>query len=178
MKSQPELRVLITAEEIQAAVQKLASDISQDYQNKTPLIIGVLKGSFVFLADLVRQLEFPLEIDFIKLSSYGSSQKSSGKIELAGDISSEIRGRDVLVVEDIVDTGLTTAFLLGYLKGKQPASVKLCALTSKPSRRQVQIKIDYLGFDVPDKFVVGYGLDCDEKFRQLPEIHSLEERFS
>ena len=178
MKSQPELRVLITAEEIQAAVQKLASDISQDYQNKTPLIIGVLKGSFVFLADLIRQLEFPLELDFIKLSSYGSSQKSSGKIELAGDISSEIRGRDVLVVEDIVDTGLTTAFLLGYLKGKQPASVKLCALTSKPSRRQVQIKIDYLGFDVPDKFVVGYGLDCDEKFRQLPEIHSLEERFS
>ena len=175
MRARSELKVLITKEEIQAVIQKLALKIGQDYQNKPPVIIGVLKGSFIFLADLIRQLDLPLEIDFIKLSSYGSGQKSSGKIKLTSDIVSEIVNRDVLVVEDIVDTGLTTAFLLDYLKKKQPVSVKLCALASKPSRRQVPIEINYLGFEVPDKFVVGYGLDCDEKYRHLPEICFLED---
>lgn len=175
MGARPELHILKTGEEIKATVKKLASEISQDYQDKNPILIAVLKGSVVFLVDLMRLLDFPLEIDFIKVSSYGGGKKSSGKIKLVGGISSEIKGRDVLVVEDIVDTGLTTAFLLSYLKKKKPASVKLCALTEKPSRREVPVKIDYLGFAIPDKFIVGYGLDFNEKFRNLPEICFLED---
>jgi len=174
MGSQSELKVFLTEEEIKAAVKRLASEISGDYRGKTPVLIGVLKGSFIFLADLIRQLSFPLEVDFIKLSSYGSGQRSSGEIKLVSDLSLKIEGREVLVVEDIVDTGLTTAFLLDYLKKEKPASLRLCALADKPSRRQAPVKIDYLGFDVPDKFVVGYGLDFGEKFRNLPAIYFLE----
>ncbi len=175
MGAQPELHILKTGDEIKAEVKRLASEISQDYQDKNPILIGVLKGSVVFLVDLVRLLAFPLEVDFVKLSSYGSAKKSSGKIKLVCDISSEIKDRDILVVEDIVDTGLTTAFLLDYLKQKKPASVKLCALSEKPSRRQIAVKIDYLGFAVPDKFLVGYGLDFNEKFRNLSDICFLED---
>ncbi len=175
MGAQPELHILKTGDEIKAEVKRLASEISRDYQDKNPILIGVLKGSVVFLVDLVRLLAFPLEVDFVKLSSYGNAKESSGKIKLVCDISSEIKDRDILVVEDIVDTGLTTAFLLDYLKQKKPASVKLCALSEKPSRREVPVKIDYLGFAVPDKFLVGYGLDFNEKFRNLPDICFLED---
>jgi len=138
-------------------------------------LICVLKGSFMFTADLIRRLNFPLEIEFVQLSSYGRGRESSGKIKVVQGLRSKVRGRDVLVVEDIVDTGLTTGFLLDYLRNKKPASLRFCALTDKPSRRQVPVTIDYLGFTVPNKFVVGYGLDLDEKFRNLPDICLLEE---
>ena len=169
----PQPKVLITREEIGKAVTRLASEIKRDYQGKQPLLIGVLKGSFVFMADLIRQLDLPLEIDFIKLSSYGAAKETSGKVRVVQGLKTAIKGRDVLVIEDIVDTGITISFLLDYLKRKRPASLKLCSLTDKPSRRQVPISIDYLGFTVPDKFIVGYGLDFDEKFRNLPDICEL-----
>ena len=174
MSSQPKLHTLFTKEEIEAAVRKLAAEIKQDYQDKYPLLICVLKGSFMFMADLIRHLDFPLEVEFIRLSSYGRGRESSGKIKVVQGLRSKVRGRDVLVVEDIVDTGLTIGFLLDYLWKKKPASLRLCALTDKPSRRQVPVTIDYLGFTVPNKFIVGYGIDWDEKFRNLPDICVLE----
>ena len=138
-------------------------------------MIGILKGSFVFMADLVRSLDFPLEVEFIKLSSYGRGRESSGKVRVIKGLTSSVKGRDVLVVEDIVDTGITLSFLLDYLKKKKPASLRLCALADKPSRRQIPLAIDYLGFTVPDRFIVGYGIDWDEKFRYLPDICYLED---
>ena len=169
------LKVLFSQETIKKRVEELANEIRADYAGKYPLLIGVLKGSFVFLADLIRALNMPLEIDFIGLSSYGSGTESSGNVEIVGELKSSIEDRDILVVEDIVDTGLTVAFLLEYLRKKGPASLKLCALTDKPARRRVPLTIDYLGFSVPDKFLVGYGLDWDEKFRNLPDICVLED---
>jgi len=174
MNSQPKLQILFTRQEIKATVSRLAAEISEDYHDKCPLLIGILKGSFMFMADLIRLLDFPLEVEFIRLSSYGGGSQTSGKVKVVQGISSPIKGRNVLVIEDIVDTGLTTAFLLDYLKKKKPASLKLCALTDKPSRRQTPVTIDYLGFTVPNKFLVGYGLDWDEKFRNLPDICFLE----
>jgi hypoxanthine phosphoribosyltransferase len=175
MAFQPQLKILISRDEIANAVDRLASEINRDYQGKRPLLIGVLKGSFVFMADLIRQLDLPLELDFVKLSSYGSARESSGKVKVVQELETPIEGRDVLVVEDIVDTGITTSFLLDYLRNKKPSSLKLCALTDKPSRHRVTVSIDYLGFIVPDKFIVGYGIDCDEKFRYLPDIYALED---
>lgn len=171
----PRLKVLISREEIGKAVARLASEIKRDYQGKRPLLIGVLKGSFVFMADLIRQLDLPLEIDFIGLSSYGAAKETSGKVRVVQPLKTAIKGRDVLVIEDIVDTGITISFLLDYLRKKKPASLKLCSLTDKPSRRQVPISIDYLGFTVPNKFIVGYGLDFDEEFRYLPDICFVED---
>mgnify|MGYP001064382596 CR=1 FL=1 len=174
MDSQSKPRILLTKGEIEATIKRLAAEISRDYQGKTPILIGILKGSFMFMADLIRLLDFPLEVEFIRLSSYGRGKQSSGKIKVVQGLHSEVRGRDVLVIEDIVDTGLTITFLLDYLQKKKPASLKLCALTDKPSRRQIPVTIDYLGFTVPNKFIVGYGLDWDEKFRYLPDICVLE----
>ncbi len=175
MNDEPKCHVLLSREEIAAAVSRLAAEIRGDYQEKHPLLIGVLKGSFMFLADLIRQLNFPLEVEFIGLSSYGTGKDSSGKIKVVRGLGSEVKGRNLLVVEDIVDTGLTTAFLLDYLRQKKPASLRLCALTHKPSRRQVPVTIDYLGFTVPDKFLVGYGMDWGERFRYLPDICYVED---
>jgi len=175
MAAQPKPRILLTSGEIKAGVERLAAEIRRDYQGKHPLLIGILKGSFMFMADLIRLLDFPLEVDFIRLSSYGGATESSGKIKVVQGLQSKVRGRDVLVIEDIVDTGRTTAFLLDYLRKKKPASLKICALTDKPSRRQVPVTIDYLGFTVPNKFIVGYGIDMDEKFRYLPDICFIEE---
>ena len=174
MNSKAEFHVLFDRHEIETAVRRLASEISKDYRNQNPLLLGVLRGSFVFMADLIRHLDFPLEVDFIGLSSYGSSTQSSGKIKVVKKLETPVRERNVLVVEDIVDTGLTTAFLLQYLQRRKPASVKLCALTEKPSRREVPVNIDYLGFTVPDKFLIGYGLDANQKYRNLPDICYLE----
>lgn len=168
VSSQP--KVLFSEDEIKQVVARLAAEIKQDYQGKQPLLIGVLKGSFVFMADLIRQLQLPVEVDFVKLSSYGAGKETSGKVKVVQGLKTPIKERDVLVVEDIVDTGLTLSFLLDYLRKKKPASLKLCALTDKPSRRQVPVTINYLGFTVPDKFIVGYGIDWNEKFRYLPDI--------
>jgi len=175
MESQPKLRTLFSREELEAAVNRLAAEISRDYGGKCPLLIGVLKGSFIFMADLVRHLDFPLEVDFIALSSYGKENHSSGKVEVVQPLQAAIEGREVLVVEDIVDTGLTTAFLLDYLRQKNPASLKVCALIDKPSQRRVPVGIDYLGLTAPDKFLVGYGLDLNQRFRNLPEVCFIEE---
>ena len=175
MTSETRFHILFSREEIAAAVERLAADIERDYLGKTPLLIGILKGSFIFLADLVRHLGLPLEIDFVGLSSYGGGTESSGKIRVERGLHTEVKGRHILVIEDIVDTGLTTGFLLDYLRKRKPASLKLCALTDKPSRRQTPVTIDYLGFTVPDKFLVGYGLDLNQKFRNLPDICYIEE---
>ena len=175
MVFQPQLKILISRDEIAEAVDRLASEIKRDYQGKQPLLIGVLKGSFVFMADLIRQLDLPLELDFIRLSNYGAARESSGKVKVVQGVKTPIKSRDVLVVEDIVDTGITISFLLDYLKKKQPASLKVCTLTDKPSRRRVPVPIDYRGFTVPYNFIVGYGLDCDQKFRNLPHIYTIED---
>jgi hypoxanthine phosphoribosyltransferase len=174
MESQPELRILFTSEQIAATVSRLAAEIRRDYLTKHPVLIAVLKGSFVFLADIVRQLDFPLEIEFVRLSSYGRGRESSGKIRVVQGVQSKIKGRHILVIEDIIDTGFTAAFLLDYLNQKKPASLKFCVLTDKPSRRQTPVNIDYQGLTVPDKFIVGYGLDWDERFRHLPDIYVME----
>lgn len=170
MGLKPKPQVLFGRKEIEAAVSRLAAEIRGDYHDKQPVLVGVLKGAFVFLADLVRLLDFPLEVEFIRLSSYGKGKESSGKIRVVQGLGSEVKGRHVLIIEDIVDTGLTTTFLLDYLLQKKPASIRVCSLTSKPSRRKSPVTISYLGFTVPDKFLVGYGLDSDEEFRNLPDI--------
>ncbi len=174
MSAQPRVHILFSHDEIKATVRRLAAEIKKDYQARDPLLIGILTGSFMFMADLIRLLDFPLEVEFVRLSSYGRGRQSSGKVRVVKGLTSSVKGRDVLIIEDIVDTGLTTSFLLDYLRKKKPASLKLCALTDKPSRRQTPVIIDYLGFTVPDKFLVGYGLDWDEKFRNLPDICYLE----
>ena len=175
MGSQPKLQILFNRQEIAATVSRLAAEISQDYHDKYPLLIGILKGSFMFMADLLRHLDFPLEVDFIGLASYGVGRQTSGKVKVLKGLQSPVKGREVLVIEDIIDTGLTTAFCLDYLRQKKPASLKLCALTDKPSRRQVPVTIDYLGFTVSNKFLVGYGLDLNQKFRNLPDICFIED---
>lgn len=166
--------MLISRSEIDAEVSKLAALITADYHDRHPLLIGALKGCFMFMADLVRCLDFPLEIEFVKLSSYGNSTESSGKVSLVQGLDVPIEGRHVLVVEDIVDTGLTVAFLLDYLREREPASLKCCTLLDKPSRRRCEVCVDYIGREVPDRFLVGYGLDCDERYRNLPDICVLE----
>jgi hypoxanthine phosphoribosyltransferase len=175
MVFQHQLKILLSRDEIAKAVNKLAREIERDYQDKQPLLVSVLKGSFMFTADLIRQIDLPLELDFVRLSSYGPARESSGRVRVAQGVKTPVKGRDVLVVEDIVDTGITISFLLDYLKNKQPASLKVCTLTDKPSRRSVPVPIDYRGFTVPNKFIVGYGLDCDQKFRNLPDIYTLED---
>ena len=168
------LKVLISHQEIAAAVGRLAAEIKRDYCDKNPLLICVLKGSFIFMADLVRGMNVPLEVDFVCLSSYGSDTQSSGKIKLIKRLTQTVKDRHVIIVEDIVDTGLTMHYFIDYLKRKKPASIRLCALTEKPSRRKISVEIDYLGFSVPDKFIVGYGIDWNEKYRYLPDICCIE----
>jgi hypoxanthine phosphoribosyltransferase len=167
---------LISREQIGKTVVRLASELNRDYKRKHPIVIGILKGSFIFLADLARLLDFPVEIDFVRLSSYGSGTETSGKVQIVSSPRISLKGRDVIVVEDIIDTGLSVNHFVKYLEKKQPASVKVCTLADKPARRRVSVSIDYLGFTVPDKFLVGYGLDCDEQYRNLPDICFLDEK--
>lgn len=170
------LEVLISKEQIDKRVGELAADIRRDYADKDPLLIGALKGSFVFMSDLMRKLNIPVEVEFVRLSSYGAGTETSGKVKLVQGIKTPLKDRHLLVVEDIVDTGLTLHFLLDYLQRRKPASVKLCALLDKPSRRVVDVPIDYLGFTVPNKFIVGCGIDFNEEFRYLPDIYTVEEQ--
>ena len=166
--------VLISEADIQARVLQLAEQISSDYADSEELVlVGVLKGSFIFLADLSRQLTIPRVIEFIAVSSYGSGSQSSGAVRLVMDVRGNIEDRHVLIVEDIVDTGHTLNYLIGMLKSHNPASVKTCALVRKAERAEVDVDVDYLGFDIPDKWVVGYGLDYAEQNRTLPYIGTI-----
>jgi hypoxanthine phosphoribosyltransferase len=176
MNTDPALHILISRQEIADANQRLAAQIQADYQDKNPLLIGVLKGAIIFFSDLVRYLDMPLEIDFIRLASYGGGTRSSGKITLVQDLVSSLKDRHIIIVEDIVDTGQSTRFLIDTLRKRAPASIKLCALIDKPSRRVTPVNIDYRGFSIPDKFIIGYGMDCAEKYRNLPDICWLEDR--
>jgi hypoxanthine phosphoribosyltransferase len=168
------MKTMISKPRIQKRVAALARRISRDYRGKELVLIGVLKGGFVFLSDLIRQITIPVEIDFIQVASYGASLDSSGVIKIKKDIDLPIVGKHVLIVEDIVDYGYTMDYLLRFLKHKKPRSVKVCALLDKPSRRRISVPISYKGFTVPDKFILGYGLDFDEGYRNLPFISYLE----
>jgi hypoxanthine phosphoribosyltransferase len=167
-----ERHLVISKEQIRSTVTALGGRISKDYQGKDLVMIGVLNGAFIFLADLVRSITIPHQIDFIRVASYGQGDSPSGTIRLAKDVELELRGRHVLLVEDIVDTGTTLAWLTEHFKDRQTASVKICALIDKKERRKTEVRIDYLGF-AEDGFLVGYGLDFAEQYRYLPEIYSL-----
>lgn len=164
------LELLLSHEMIQKRVRELGQQITADYQGRTPHLIAILKGACIFLSDLVRNIPLPLSLDFIAVSSYGASTKSSGVVRITKDLDSSIEGRDVILVEDILDTGLTLSYLQDYLVNRRPASLKSCALLNKPARRIKEVHADYIGFDIPDKFVVGYGLDVGQKYRNLPDI--------
>jgi hypoxanthine phosphoribosyltransferase len=162
--------ILLNADEIAARVAELGAQLAADYAGRTPVLISVLKGSIVFLADLIRAMDVSLNVDLMEVSSYGSATESSGQVRILKDLSSSIEGRDVVVVEDIIDTGLTLNYLLRYLGERNPASVRVCCLLDKPARRLAEIEIDYRGFSIPDRFVIGYGLDYGERYRNLPYI--------
>jgi hypoxanthine phosphoribosyltransferase len=168
-------KVLITEEELQAKIAELGRVISADYQDKDLLAICILRGAVIFLSDLSRQITIPHEIDFMAVSSYGGTRtESSGVVRILMDLRTSIEGRNVLIVEDIVDTGLTLDYIIDNLKTRRPASLRTCALLSKQERREVDVPLDYVGFVIPDEFVVGYGLDYDEKYRNLPFIGVLK----
>ena len=162
--------MLVTSEEIQDKVCELGERITEDYRGEDLLLVGILRGAVVFLSDLMRHLELSCEIDFMDISSYGSGTSSSGVVRILKDLEEDITDRHVLIVEDIIDTGLTLSYLLRSLLARKPASLEICALLSKPSRRRVDLDVKYLGFEVPDEFVVGYGLDYAGAYRNLPDI--------
>jgi hypoxanthine phosphoribosyltransferase len=167
-------RVLFTEEQLQKRVAELAADISRDYAGKEVLLVSVLRGSFVFMADLTRKITIPCMVDFIACSSYGSGTTSSGQVKLTKDLSENIEGMDLIVVEDILDSGRTLSYLLKLLEARKPASIRLCTLLDKPERRVVDVHVDYSGFQIPDAFIVGYGLDYNERYRNLPYIGILK----
>lgn len=164
--------VQISAEQIATRIAELGAQITRDYAGKDLHVICVLNGAFMFTADLVRSIELPLTIDFLAVSSYGGGTETSGEVRLVKDLSSSLRGRHILVVEDIVDTGLTLHYLLGYLSNHEPASLQSASLLSKPARRRVEVPVEYVGFTIDDAFVIGYGLDDNEKARNLPYVTS------
>lgn len=164
---------LYSQREIQKRVKELARTISEDYRKEDLILIGVLKGAFVFLSDLARNLSIPVKLDFVRLASYGSQSQSQGEIRLTKSIEIPIKDKHVLVVEDIVDSGLTLKFLLEFLKKENPQSVRICALIDKSERREVAVPVDYIGFSIPKGFIVGYGLDFDEQYRHLPGLYHL-----
>ena len=174
MMEQDMQEILFTPEALARRVKELADQITQDYAGQSPLIVGTLRGSFVFMADLVRQINLPLTVDFLSASSYGSGTESSGQVKLKLDLADDISGRDVLIIEDIVDSGNTLSKLLPELQKRGPASLKVCALLDKPERRVLPFQANYVGFTIPDAFVVGYGLDFDQHYRQLPYIGVLK----
>jgi hypoxanthine phosphoribosyltransferase len=171
---EPVVRPMITAAQIEARVRELGARITDDYREKRLVLICVLKGSFVFTSDLARAIDLPLRVEFLGVRSYGEGTSSSGVVQITQDLSKPIEGDDILIVEDIVDTGLTIAHLLDLLKTRKPSSVKVCALLHKPARSRIEVPIDYLGFTIEDKFVVGYGLDWAEKYRNVPFIGLVE----
>ena len=166
---------MLPREEIQKRVNELGAQITKDYKDGTLVLICVLKGSFVFAADLMRAIDLPLRVDFLGVRSYGEGTETSGVVQITQDLSRPIEHEDIVLVEDIVDTGLTIAHLMDLLRTRNPRSVKVCSLLHKPSRARIQVKVDYLGFTIEDKFVVGYGLDFAEKYRNLPHIAVMDE---
>jgi hypoxanthine phosphoribosyltransferase len=167
--------VLVPSSDIQAKVRELGERITGDYRAENVLLVGILRGAVVFLSDLMRHLELPCEIDFMEVSSYGTGTQSSGVVRILKDLEEDITGRHVLIIEDIIDTGLTLSYLRRTLLQRKPASLEICALLSKPSRRQVDLSVKYLGFEVPDEFVIGYGIDYAGAYRNLPDIRVLKE---
>lgn len=168
------LEVLYTEEEIQAKVREMGQQISRDYAGKNPLLVSVLKGSFVFMADLVRNIDIPCTLDFMAVSSYGSGTKTTGEVKIVKDLDQRLDGKDVIVVEDILDSGVTLSYLLEVLKARGAKSLTLCTFLDKPDRRKRPVKVHYSGYVVPDEFVVGYGLDYNEKYRNLPYLGILK----
>ncbi|MGI6004244.1 MAG: hypoxanthine phosphoribosyltransferase [Christensenellales bacterium] len=169
-------RILIAKEDVQKRVAELGAQLTKDYQGKNLLVLGILKGAVIFYSDLVRSIDLPLQMDFIGISSYGAGTKSTGAVKFLKDTDQPIEGLDVLVVEDIVDTGLTLNYLLENLSARKPASLKTCCLLDKPQRREVVIEADYVGFKIPNEFVVGYGLDYNGLYRNIPDIGVLSPR--
>ncbi|MBR1607469.1 MAG: hypoxanthine phosphoribosyltransferase [Clostridia bacterium] len=169
-------RILVTREEIAAKVKELGQRINADYQGKSPVVVCILKGAVIFFADLLRELDLPLDIDFMAISSYGSSTKSTGVVKLVKDLDRDVNGRDVLVVEDIVDSGMTLSYIKSELLHRGASSVRIATLLDKPARRRVNLEVEYSCFNIPDAFVVGYGLDYDEKYRNLPDVGILHPR--
>lgn len=166
--------ILFTEEELRQRVKEMGAQITTDYQGKEPLLVSVLRGSYIFMADLTRSIDLPCTVDFMSVSSYGSGTSSSGQVQITKDLSENIEGRDVIVVEDILDSGNTLFYLLQLLEARKPASIRLCTLLNKPERRVKEVEVAYSGFDIPDAFVVGYGLDYAEKYRNLPYIGILK----
>ncbi|MGH2908488.1 MAG: hypoxanthine phosphoribosyltransferase [Solirubrobacteraceae bacterium] len=176
MSDQPAIgKVLVGAEDLNRRVGELAEEINRDYAGRDLLLIGVLKGAVFFVSDLMRQLTIPVEVDFMAVASYGSATRSSGVVRILKDLDAVIEGRDVLIVEDIVDSGLTLQYLLRNLAGRNPASLEVCALLIKPERRKVDLQTRYVGFEIPDEFAIGYGLDHAERYRNLPYVAALDE---
>lgn len=165
-----QMEVLFDREELQSKVGEIGRQITEDYRGKEILVVGILKGAFIFMADLIREIQIPLEIDFMDVSSYGISTTSSGEVRIIKDLENSIQDKHVLIVEDIVDTGLTLKYITEVLKTRNPSSVKICCLLDKPSRRKTDIKADYVGYSIPDRFVVGYGLDYAEQYRNYPAV--------
>jgi hypoxanthine phosphoribosyltransferase len=175
VSSEPGLgEVLVTAEDLQRRVVELGEEISRDYAGRSLLLVGVLKGAVFFLSDLMRYIDIPVEVDFMAVASYGSATDSSGVVRILKDLDASIEGRDVLIVEDIVDSGLTLQYLLRNLGSRNPRTLEVCALLTKPERRKVDLPTRYVGFEIPDRFVVGYGLDYAERHRNLPYVAALE----
>jgi hypoxanthine phosphoribosyltransferase len=167
-------KTIIPEEDLTRRIKELAADINRDYADKDLLLIGVLKGAIFFVSDLMRELTVPVEVDFMAISSYGSATRSSGVVRILKDLDAVIEGRDVLIVEDIVDSGLTLQYLVRNLAGRNPASLEVCALLVKPSRREVELPTRYVGFEIPDEFAIGYGLDHAERYRNLRYVAALE----
>jgi hypoxanthine phosphoribosyltransferase len=167
--------ILVPADALERRVGELAAEISRDYAGRDLILIGVLKGAVFFLSDLMRRLEVPCEVDFMAVASYGSATKSSGVVRILKDLDAVIEGRDVLIVEDIVDSGLTLQYLLRNLAGRDPASLEVCALLMKPERQKVELQTRYVGFEIPDRFAIGYGLDHAERYRNLPYVAALKD---
>ncbi len=172
------VEILLAREKIDARVRELAAEIARDYRGRTPHLVGVLKGAWVFMADLIRQFDFDVTVDFLGISSYGAGTHSSGEVKITKDLDVSIQGRDVLIVEDILDTGRTFKFLQDTLCVHKPRSLKLVALLDKVSRRSVNVHADYVGFEIPDVFVVGYGLDFNQRYRHLPDLRVLRSQNS
>lgn len=165
-----QVEVLLSQEKIAERVRELGAQISEDYKDKDLVVIGILKGAVIFMSDLVREISVPLELDFMATSSYGDSSETSGVVQLLKDLDTPVEGRDILIVEDIIDSGLTLSYLCQLLRSRKPASIKTAVLLDKPERRRIDFTVDYLGFAIPDKFVVGYGLDYNHQHRQLPYV--------